>query len=112
MTCHKSMAGITDVLSGLQTSGLQTSGLQEKITSFGGCFWFRPQRTGSKLSPHSWGVAIDQNPETNAQGTSGNMDPGVVGSFATPASNGEATGREEPAIPCTFNSARGTRDVS
>ena len=60
---------------------LQREGLQEKITSFGGCFSFRPQRTGTKLSVHSWGMAIDLNPETNPQGTEGNMDPGVVTIF-------------------------------
>jgi hypothetical protein len=77
MTCHKLMASIfADVF-----GQLQTVGLQEKITSFGGCFSFRPQRTGTKLSAHSWGIAIDWNPETNAQGTAGNMDSGVVGIF-------------------------------
>ena len=77
MTCHKLMAGIfTDVF-----ERLQSAGLQEKITSFGGCFSFRPQRTGSKLSAHSWGIAIDLNPESNEQGTTGNMYPAVVGVF-------------------------------
>ena len=77
MTCHRLLATVfTDVF-----GRLQSAGLQEKITTFGGCFSFRPQRTGTKLSAHAWGIAIDLNPETNAQGTAGNMDPGVVSIF-------------------------------
>ena len=60
---------------------IQSSGLQSKITSFGGCFSFRPQRTGTKLSTHAWGIAIDLNPETNEQGTAGNMDPRLIATF-------------------------------
>ena len=60
---------------------IQSAGLQMKITSFGGCFSFRPQRTGARLSTHAWGIAIDLNPELNQQGTAGNMDAGVVAIF-------------------------------
>jgi hypothetical protein len=77
ITCHKLLAsafvGIFD--------RIQSSGLQSEITSFGGCFSFRPQRTGTKLSTHAWGIAIDLNPETNEQGTLGNMDPGLIATF-------------------------------
>jgi hypothetical protein len=77
MTCHKLMAGIfADVF-----ARLQREGLQEKVSAFGGFFSFRPQRTGTKLSAHSWGIAIDLNAGTNAQGTAGNMDSGVIKIF-------------------------------
>ena len=60
---------------------IQRAGLQNKITGFGGCFSFRPQRTGTKLSAHAWGIAIDLNPEINAQGTAGDMDPAIIKVF-------------------------------
>ena len=49
--------------------------------NFGGCFAFRPQRNGSKLSAHCWGIAIDLNPESNPQGSAGNMDAGLIETF-------------------------------
>jgi hypothetical protein len=77
ISCHKVLAqSCTDVFARIQSAGLQS-----KINSFGGCFSFRPQRTGSKLSTHAWGIALDLNPESNAQGSAGNMDAGVVAIF-------------------------------
>ena len=74
MTCHKLVApSFTQVF-----AEIQSAGLQQKITSFGGCFSFRTQRTGTKLSTHAWGIAIDLNPESNAQGTTGEIDPAVI----------------------------------
>lgn len=75
--CHKLMVPVfTDVFSGIVTSNMQDS-----IKEFGGCFSFRPQRTGTILSTHSWGIAIDLNPTTNQQGTDGDMDQGIVRIF-------------------------------
>ena len=77
MTCHKRLTAIfSDVF-----AQVQMNGLEPKVSSFGGCFGFRQQRTGSKLSTHCWGIAIDLNPETNQQGAAGDMDPGLIQIF-------------------------------
>jgi hypothetical protein len=60
---------------------IKNAGLQDKITTFGGCFAFRSQRTGTKLSAHAWGIAIDLNPESNVQGTAGSIDAAIVSIF-------------------------------
>lgn len=36
-----------------------------KIDNYGGCFNYRKMRGGSELSTHSWGVAIDLDPDRN-----------------------------------------------
>jgi hypothetical protein len=77
ITCHKLLTGIlADMFNRIQSAGLQS-----KITSFGGCFSFRSQRTSTRLSAHAWGIAIDLNPETNQQGTPGDMDREIVSIF-------------------------------
>jgi len=77
IACHKKMA---DVFSHVFEQ-VRANGLEARVRSFGGCFAFRPKRTGNKLSTHCWGIAIDLNPETNGLGTEGDMDPAVVEIF-------------------------------
>jgi hypothetical protein len=77
LQCHKKLA---DAFAAVLAK-IDASGLRGQITSCGGCFNFRMKRTGAKLSTHSWGIAIDINPETNAQGGAGTMDSGVVEIF-------------------------------
>ena len=40
------------------------------IDLFGGCFNFRKMRGGNSWSEHSWGIAIDLDPERNGLRTS------------------------------------------
>lgn len=75
--CHKRLIPVFAQL--FQT--IHSQNMQAKIATFGGCFSFRQQRTGSRLSTHAWGIAIDLNPETNVQGTSGNMDQDLIEIF-------------------------------
>lgn len=77
LRCHRLLVPVVDSI--FQT--IVQDGLRETVTSFGGCFEYRSQRTGHKLSTHAWGIALDLNPKDNQQGTDGNMDPRLVALF-------------------------------
>ncbi len=74
---HKKLAAIYTAV----FTEIQNKGLADKITRYGGCYNFRAKRTSSKLSVHAWGIGLDLNPETNMQGTTGNMPDGVIKIF-------------------------------
>ena len=67
-------------------------GTQEEIDAarmhlYGGCYNFRLMRGGSSLSIHSWGAAIDLDPERNGLGVTynpakGMMPQAVIDAFA------------------------------
>lgn len=66
MRCHRLVAAqFTAIFNEI----LATYGLAEiqrlGIDLYGGCFNFRAMRGGSDYSRHSWGVAIDLDPERN-----------------------------------------------
>ena len=66
MRCHKlvaeNFAGVfCDLLNYYGLEKIQELG----IDLFGGCFNFRSMRGGSDYSRHSWGIAIDLDPERN-----------------------------------------------
>jgi len=66
MRCHKLVA---DDFVNVFTEILEVYGLAKikelGIDLFGGCFNFRAMRGGSDYSRHSWGIAIDLDPERN-----------------------------------------------
>ena len=66
MRCHKLVANqlsaiFKDILDFYGLEHIQRLG----IDLYGGCFNFRKMRGGSDWSRHSWGVAIDLDPERN-----------------------------------------------
>lgn len=64
--CHKLIA---DKLVAVFTDILAHYGIEEikrlQLDDYGGCFNYRLMRGGTKLSRHSWGVAIDLDPDRN-----------------------------------------------
>jgi LysM repeat protein len=60
---------------------IERRGLSGKVRTYGGCFNVRAKRSGSKLSTHAWGIAVDLNPETNMMGREGDMPAGIVAAF-------------------------------
>lgn len=64
--CHKLVA---DKLVAIFTEILEVYGIEKikelQIDDFGGCFNYRTMRGGTQLSVHSWGCAIDLDPDRN-----------------------------------------------
>lgn len=66
MRCHKLVADkFTDVFIELLVVYGYEKIVELGIDLFGGCFNFRAMRGGSDYSRHSWGIAIDLDPERN-----------------------------------------------
>jgi hypothetical protein len=78
-TGHKLLVSVFQAV----LADIKYSGLIERATHYGGLYNDRPIR-GSKhgrRSTHSWGIAIDINPEENGLGTAGRMDPRIISVF-------------------------------
>lgn len=66
MRCHKLIApNLFKVFEELLEVYTYPTLVELGIDLFGGCYNFRLQRGGSKLSTHSWGIAIDLHPVAN-----------------------------------------------
>jgi len=66
MRCHKLVANdFLNVFNDLLDHYGYDKIVELGIDLFGGCFNFRAMRGGSDYSRHSWGIAIDLNPEQN-----------------------------------------------
>jgi hypothetical protein len=66
ITAHKK---VKDSILRVLNKTLQHYGIAEikrlRLDYFGGCFMYRPIRGGNELSTHSWGIALDFDPENN-----------------------------------------------
>jgi LysM repeat protein len=75
--CHKLIAPLVEAV----FREIDARGLRPSVKTYGGCYVYRAKRGQVKPSTHSWGIAIDLNPNTNAMGTAGDMDPRLVELF-------------------------------
>ena len=66
ISCHKLIA---DKLTNVFKEILERYGIDKikelQLDDFGGCFNYRAMRGGTQLSVHSWGLAIDLDPDRN-----------------------------------------------
>jgi len=64
--CHKL---VHDRLKAIFTDILSVYGINKikelQLDDYGGCFNYRLMRGGTKLSTHSWGIAVDLDPDRN-----------------------------------------------
>jgi len=77
IACHKKLVPLFEAV----FADIAAQGLQGAVKTYGGGYNWRMKRGQAKPSTHSWGIAIDLNPVTNAMGTAGDMDPALVALF-------------------------------
>lgn len=82
--CAESLSRVLEAI--IDHYGSQAAVEKARMHLYGGCYNFRVKRGGSTLSIHSWGAAIDLDPERNAFGKvwrsgSGMMPKAVIDIF-------------------------------
>jgi hypothetical protein len=75
--CHRLILPIFDLV----YRAIYDAGLWSELDPFGGCYCFRRKSSGSELSTHAWGIAVDHRPGQNHVGTQGTMHPKVIEVF-------------------------------
>lgn len=75
--CHRLLVPVFKAV----FASIHAAGLWSSLKTYDGCFAYRPQRGGNKLSTHAWGIAIDLNADTNRLGTAGDMPTSVIQLF-------------------------------
>lgn len=66
ITCHKLVKdSMVRVLTNVHTHYGMGKIIELRLDYFGGCFNYRKMRGGNQLSMHSWGIAIDFDPDCN-----------------------------------------------
>ena len=94
VTCH---VLLTDVLRDALRA-IDTAGKWSALVSYGGGFNFRLKRGSGEISLHAWGIAWDFDPEHNALGSNGTMDPAIIEIFEARGFfwGGHFKGRKDP----------------
>ncbi len=77
LRCHQKLAEVFSEV----FAAIQERKLVDEIRDCDGCYCFRRKSSGSGLSVHSWGIAIDLNVPTNQPQTPGDMAPELIALF-------------------------------
>jgi len=75
--CHQMVASALGAI----LAQIHDAGLWHELEPYGGCYCWRAQRGGSRLSLHAWGAAVDFRVSTCPLGEVGDMPAAIVEAF-------------------------------